>query len=339
MIPFPPGATGAQRPIVDAYLRPANPNKHVRRTATSVCAGEFDRGAFPAPRAAPVATSSVLTEVVNGAHLRAGRESLGEKPGKARIAESSLVTSTTSMEATAPPLALTSRPPIPWSSSVPNLTDTAAVELYDDVGEYDNGDDWDGDDVFDPVGPVASSPRPLSEVSSILSFGSSRRPMTPFEGDATSPSTTLSPGMPIPDSDYYGSFKGHYDASGFTNFPQYDSYSGTIRPRSNSNATENEDSAKRRKVGRPPKKKKGQGLPVPPPPMKPPPMPLPGDTVVRDCLGRARPARRKSAGRKGWKGWIEVEEDLPPPPTLIKLDSPAEIHEIRRTRSGRHFDA
>jgi len=49
-------------------------------------------------------------------------------------------------------------------------------------------------------------------------------------------------------------------------------------------------------------------------------------------------ARRRSTAKKGWKGWVEVEESEAEPESLIRLDATPPIKD-RRTRSGKNFDA
>ncbi|KAI5119883.1 hypothetical protein M0805_008554 [Coniferiporia weirii] len=49
-----------------------------------------------------------------------------------------------------------------------------------------------------------------------------------------------------------------------------------------------------------------------------------------------RPRKKRSAARKGWKGWVEGSP--PPSDKLINLDS-APVMVERRTRSGKNFDA
>ncbi|EIW78373.1 hypothetical protein CONPUDRAFT_83804 [Coniophora puteana RWD-64-598 SS2] len=52
-----------------------------------------------------------------------------------------------------------------------------------------------------------------------------------------------------------------------------------------------------------------------------------------------RQRKKRYAARKGWKGWVEVDEDeTPTSDKLIKLDSVSVLKE-RRTRSGKSFDA
>ncbi|THH04647.1 hypothetical protein EW145_g5364 [Phellinidium pouzarii] len=46
--------------------------------------------------------------------------------------------------------------------------------------------------------------------------------------------------------------------------------------------------------------------------------------------------KKRSAARKGWKGWVEGSP--PPSDKLINLDS-APVMVERRTRSGKNFDA
>ncbi len=50
------------------------------------------------------------------------------------------------------------------------------------------------------------------------------------------------------------------------------------------------------------------------------------------------PPKKRVAVRKGWKGWIEAEEDELPKDKLIELDQ-VEVLTDRRTRSGKNFDA
>lgn len=47
---------------------------------------------------------------------------------------------------------------------------------------------------------------------------------------------------------------------------------------------------------------------------------------------------RKPPVRKGWKGWVEVEVDVPQSATLIHVDVSLPIIGERRTRSGKSFD-
>lgn len=57
-------------------------------------------------------------------------------------------------------------------------------------------------------------------------------------------------------------------------------------------------------------------------------------------LGRSfSSANRRQPVKKGWKGWLLVEEDELPPesPTLIKIDEPIVLQKTRQTRSGRAF--
>ena len=68
----------------------------------------------------------------------------------------------------------------------------------------------------------------------------------------------------------------------------------------------------------------------------------PGDDSDLDeseaaTLRRPRgPRRKRTAARKGWKGWVEGSP--PPSEKLIKLDD-VQVLEERRTRSGKSFDA
>ncbi|KAH7099809.1 hypothetical protein BKA62DRAFT_708879 [Auriculariales sp. MPI-PUGE-AT-0066] len=334
MISFPPGATGAQRPHRDSFLTPAHPNKHVRRTATSVLGGRFDRPLQPARPAR--SSSTVLAHVENVAWARAARDGHAQKSVKVHTTPTSRLASSGGMPApthtTHPPSRLSTQ----WSTSAPDLSQFPFHDMYEDHGDLYSAGESSDEDNFDPVGPVVSSPRPISEADSILSWTSSHRPLTPFGSDATSPTTTMSPGLP---RDEHGFHKGHYGASEFVSLSSFEKPRGVIRPRSGSATTDTDvPLAKKSKVGRPRKYPLGGAASVAAPSATSPTS-LDDEEVIRDCLGRARPPRRKTSIRKGWKGWIEVDEtQLQPPTTLIKLDAPAEIITDRRTRSGRNFD-
>ncbi|KAH8829039.1 hypothetical protein DL96DRAFT_1668698 [Flagelloscypha sp. PMI_526] len=68
------------------------------------------------------------------------------------------------------------------------------------------------------------------------------------------------------------------------------------------------------------------------------------DLMASPTLGRAikkRPVAKpkKTAVRKGWKGWVEATEDESlPTEKLINLDNTL-VFQDRKTRSGKHFDA
>jgi len=349
MIPFPPGSTGAPRPSVDTFRRPAHPNKHVRRTATTVCGGYFDYSPpVPAQRRVAPPQSSVLAGVENVAWARAGRDPQLEKLSKF-VSGPSRVTPSGGAQVSTHSTHAAARSALHFSTSAPNSHQLASLYSSGDVGESYSGDEFDAGDEFDPVGPIVSSPRPMSEASSILSYASSHRPLTPFE-EGASPTTTVSPGGYRDDFEHYATYKGSFSGTEAAHLPKFQPSHGLVRPRSDSgNVEEVPPAKKKRPVGRPPKKKRG--IPAAPSTqitpglfsVLPPPQYIEGaqddeDDVIRDCLGRARPLRRKSASRKGWKGWIEVDETVGPPTTLIKLDEPAVIEPERRTRSGRNFD-
>ncbi|KZS96260.1 hypothetical protein SISNIDRAFT_407264 [Sistotremastrum niveocremeum HHB9708] len=71
----------------------------------------------------------------------------------------------------------------------------------------------------------------------------------------------------------------------------------------------------------------------------------PEDDLLRRSGESAQPPPKRPHGqkkrvavKKGWKGWLEVDEDELPKDKLIELDSVPILQE-RRTRSGKNFDA
>ena len=300
--PFQHGFIGAQRSSAGPPRHPAHPNKRVRRTATAVCAGYLDYTPPPQPQRRAAVPKSFLAGIEDV--TRTGAQHTKPMPGPSRVSFSS------------------------------GMRATHVFSQQDlDHGELYSGDEWESNDEFDPVGPLPSSGRRMSDASSILSFA-------PFETEGISPTTTVSPGG---FGDDYGYLNGSSSAASY--HCKSEPLNGVIRSHGHSGTSEEATYVKqKRPVGRPPKKKRG--VPAAPgeqvSPRRPPP-PLPDDDgVVRDRYGRARPIRRKSAFKKGWKGWIVVDEavDGPPPApkSLINLDEPVVIEAVRRTRSGRNLE-
>lgn len=62
-------------------------------------------------------------------------------------------------------------------------------------------------------------------------------------------------------------------------------------------------------------------------------------SVGRAIKKRPAPRPKKVPAKKGWKGWVEAdEEEVTPSEKLIVLDTP-KVLEDRKTRSGKAFDA
>lgn len=284
-------------------------HKLKRRTATAVCAGDFDEIATPR------GSMTVLSGVKDVDWLRAAREEHVR------------------MGVAWPPFAL-----VPGGFDARQLARARQARRgapYDYAENYDaysgfmrDYDDEDFDDLGyddnDDIGPYSALPPTPGR--SIASSATSRtsRPHTPFDLEGSSPTTTASPPFPSAAFFHPGLSRRH-TTSGVEILSASTNLHKRPRPRADSLTSEPDiPLAKRQKVQRR------------------------NSTVhagAQSSAGRASSAskagppkpRMKSAARKGWKGWVEVEEEVEPP-TLIKLDAPAVIPE-RRTRSGKNFDA
>lgn len=318
----PPVAPAAQ----PAFTPPARTfvplHKLRRRTATSVCAGAFDEVATPRgalPKYTPLAGVENINwmRAVRKEHERQGY--ILPAGAYALMTDIAGVGGGKHKERIAHRRALYANE-YPYAA-YPSYLDND--EEDDDVDELNS--DLDDDDDLGPMSALPPTPG-RSVASSVTSRTSSRRPHTPFDLDLMSPTTSVSPTFPPISYPFPPPLARRYTAGDLKGVPTAGKSQGKTRPRADSMTSDLDvPLAKRAKTERP-------GL------SKAPSAGAQGSQKAHVTTSAEAARRRKSSARKGWKGWVEVEDDTPQPPTLIKLDAPAPILPERRTRSGKNFD-
>ncbi|EJD53307.1 hypothetical protein AURDEDRAFT_110986 [Auricularia subglabra TFB-10046 SS5] len=284
-------------------------HKLKRRTATAVCAGDFDEIATPR------GSMTVLSGVKDVDWLRAARE----EHVRMGVAWPPFALVPGGFDARQQARAQHARRGAPYDYADSYDAYSGFMHDYDDEDFDDLGYD-DQDD----IGPYSALPPTPGR--SIASSATSRtsRPHTPFDMEGTSPTTTASPPFPSAAFAFHPGLSRRHTTSGVDILSA--STSLLKRPRQRADSLTSEPDiplAKRQKVQRRNTMHAGAQSSA--------------GYASSTHKGAPQKHRAKSAARKGWKGWVEVEEEVEPS-TLIKLDAPAVIPE-RRTRSGKNFDA
>ncbi|EJD51230.1 hypothetical protein AURDEDRAFT_111844 [Auricularia subglabra TFB-10046 SS5] len=318
-----PSATNPAPQATPAAARPFVPlHKLRRRTATSVCAGDFDEVASPR---GGVPKLTVLAGVATIDWMRAAHE---EQVRQGLVLPGSQLA------------------PVPDVNTIDHAHDLPApvTQPYAQYYEGDSADELspspdDADDAdyedrdSDYQEQYHELPRPRRRsLSSAATSLTSARPRTPIDVDAMSPAAVISPTSPA--SAFPFAIVGSRRQTGSDAlFPYSGKSSGKrIRARSTSSSEPDVPLSKR------PKPQRVNSIILPSPTAHVAPRPSGLLPAVSSASAAPKPRVVKAVVPKGWKGWVTVE-DMPEPTTLIKLDAPAPILPERRTRSGKNFDA